>query len=525
MNKLLDAPNRSDTSGEMSAPVLLWYKRDLRVTDHPALAIAGPHVLPVYIIEPDYWALSDTSARQWAFTAEALHSLRAELAELGQPLIIRKGEAIAELSRLCRRFKIKRMVSHEETGNAWTYARDRRVGAWARAQGIDWQEVPQCAVVRRLASRDGWQGARNRFIRQGRAETPEALEPVCTTDLPDRLPDARGLGMASDPCAHRQNGSHRAARATLDSFLATRAEGYRAKMSSPLTGERACSRLSPYLALGVLSVREVELARQAAPVDRAGWKASMTSFAKRLAWRDHFIQKLEDEPALEQRCLHPAHEGLRDTDSARLTAWASGQTGVPFVDACMRYLTATGWLNFRMRAMLMSFASYHLWLDWRDTGAVLARRFTDYEPGIHWSQCQMQSGTTGINTLRIYNPVKQGHDQDPEGRFIRAWVPELAQIAPAHLHEPWTAPNAGAVLGTRYPEPLVDLAQAARRARDVMWGLRKDAGFGDAAREIAVKHASRARGTDRSSAGAKRAATRKRPSKKGSDPAQLSFDL
>lgn len=504
----------------MSTPVLLWFKRDLRITDHPALALAGPHVLPVYVIEPEYWALPDTSARQWAFTAEALGSLRDDLAALGQPLVIRKGCAVTELARLCRRYKITRIISHQETGNAWTYARDKRVGAWARAHGIEWQEVPQCAVVRRLRSRDGWQSARNGFIRDGVVPTPVVLEPVATTDLPDRLPDARALGLAPDPCAHRQTGTHRAARATLDSFLTTRAEGYRQKMSSPLSGERACSRLSPYLALGVLSVREVELARQATPVDRPGWKPSMNSFAKRLAWRDHFIQKLEDEPELEFRCLHPAHEGLRNTDAARLQAWATGQTGVPFVDACMRYLIATGWLNFRMRAMLMSFASYHLWLDWRDSGTILARRFTDYEPGIHWSQCQMQSGTTGINTLRIYNPVKQGYDQDPEGRFIRAWMPELAAIAPAHLHEPWTAPNAGAVLGKRYPEPVVDLAQAARHARDVMWGLRKDAGFGSTARAIAVKHASRARGTDRSSAGTKRAATQKRP-----DPAQLSFDL
>lgn len=509
----------------MSAPVLLWFKRDLRITDHPALATAGPRVLPVYVIEPEYWSLSDTSARQWAFTAEALESLRTELADLGQPLVIRTGDTVTELARLCRRFKIDRMVSHEETGNAWTYARDRRVGAWARANGVAWQEVPQCAVVRRLASRDGWQGARSRFMRAGAVEAPQALEPVCTADLPDRLPDARALGMAPDPCPNRQTGSHRAARATLDSFLTSRADGYRAKMSSPLTAERACSRLSPYLALGVLSVREVELARQATPVDRPGWKAGMTSFAKRLAWRDHFIQKLEDEPALEHRCLHPALEGLRSSDAGRLAAWADGQTGVPFVDACMRYLNATGWLNFRMRAMLMSFASYHLWLDWRETGAVLARRFTDYEPGIHWSQVQMQSGTTGINTLRIYNPVKQGNDQDPEGRFIRAWVPELRLISSNYLQAPWTAPNATKVLGQRYPEPVVDLTRAAQQARDTMWGLRKSAGFGDAARVIAEKHASRARGTDRSSAGAKRAAQRKRADRSSPDPAQLSFDL
>lgn len=496
----------------MTAPVLVWFKRDLRITDHPALAAAGQYVLPVYIIEPDYWRLPDTSARQWAFTAEALDSLRAQLGVLGQPLIVRQGDAVDELARLCRRHQITRILSHEETGNAWTYARDRRVAAWARDEGIIWQELPQCGVVRRLPSRDGWQGARNRFIRQGLTEDIRVLAPVCASEA-THLPAPRALGLGSDPCPNRQTGSHSAARAALDSFLTRRAESYRQKMSSPLTAERACSRLSPYLALGLVSVREVELARQTARADRPGWAASMNSFAKRLAWRDHFIQKLEDEPELEYRCLHPAHEGLRDSDAARLHAWSAGETGVPFVDACMRYLRATGWLNFRMRAMLMSFASYHLWLDWRDAGAHLARMFTDYEPGIHWSQCQMQSGTTGINTLRIYNPVKQGHDQDPEGRFIRTWVPELRELPVQYLHRPWAAPEPGA---TRYPAPIVDLEKAGRHARDVMWALRKANGFHDTAALIALKHASRAHDADRSSTRARR---------KPHDPAQLRLDL
>ncbi len=500
----------------MTAPVLVWFKRDLRVTDHPALAAAGAHVLPVYIIEPAYWRGRDVSARHWAFLAEALESLRGELATLGQPLVIRQGEAVAELARLCARFGITRMISHEETGNAWTYARDRRVAAWARGAGIEWQELPQSAVVRRLPSRDGWQAARNRFMRAGPLPAPAALAPVSREATPRHLPDPRALGLAPDPCPHRQTGTHAAARATLESFLATRAAGYRSQMSSPLTAERACSRLSPYLALGLLSVREVEAARQRTRATRPDWAAPMNSFAKRLAWRDHFIQKLEDEPELEHRCLHPAHEGLRDTEPARLAAWAAGETGLPFVDACMRYLRATGWLNFRMRAMLMSVASYHLWLDWRDTGAHLARMFTDYEPGIHWSQCQMQSGTTGINTLRIYNPVKQGHDQDPDGRFIRAWVPELRHLPPRALHQPWTAPEGAA---PRYPAPIIDLDAAGRRARDVMWGLRKGRDFRDAAQRIAHKHASRARDSDRSSARARRAA------KRAPDPAQLRLDL
>ncbi len=506
----------------MNAPVLLWFKRDLRITDHPALALAGPRVLPVYIIEPELWRQPDTSARHWAFTRDALHSLRAELAALGQPLITCWGEAVEQLARLCARHKVTRIISHEETGNGWTYARDKRVAAWAREAEIDWLELPQSGVVRRLASRDGWQGARNRFIRQGVADTPAALAPVQTSDLADHLPEPRGLGLAPDPCPHRQNGSHATARQVLDSFLSHRGQSYRRAMSSPLSAERACSRLSPYLALGVLSVREVELARQqarAAHGTGGTWGEALNSFAKRLAWRDHFIQKLEDEPAIEFRCLHPAHEGLRGTDDARLAAWCAGQTGLPFVDACMRYLAATGWLNFRMRAMLMSFASYHLWLDWRATGLHLARQFTDYEPGIHWSQCQMQSGTTGINTLRIYNPVKQGHDQDPDGRFIRRWLPELSAVPPAFVHTPWLWPEVARLDG-RYPAPIVDPDAAARAARDRMWGLRKADGFRAVSAKIAHKPASRAGDSARASVAARRRARLAKP-----DPAQLSLDL
>ncbi len=499
----------------MENPVLVWFKRDLRLADHPALAASGPVVLPVYIIEPEYWRQPDTSARQWEFTREALVSLRAALAARGQPLVIRQGDAVSELARLCTRYRITRITSHEETGNGWTYARDRRVAAWARAHGIDWQELPQCAVVRRLKSRDGWQRARNRFIRAGMAPEVTALAPVCTVE-DTHLPGARALGLAPDPCPHRQTGSHKTARITLEGFLARRVEGYRHGMSSPLSAERACSRLSPYIALGLLSVREVELARQHSRHARTDLATPLNSFAKRLAWRDHFIQKLEDEPDLEHRCLHPAHERLRESDAARLGTWVNGETGLPFVDACMRYLRATGWLNFRMRAMLMSFASYHLWLDWRVTGAHLARRFTDYEPGIHWSQCQMQSGTTGINTLRIYNPVKQGLDQDPEGRFIRAWLPELRDLPLRHLHTPWTAPSPP----PRYPAPVVDPLEAGRRAREVMWGLRAQPGFHDTAARIARKHASRARDSHRGSAAAMRA--RRRDT---GDPAQLSLDF
>ena len=512
--------------GGRGAVCLLWFKRDLRVTDHPALQYAVHHssrIVSVYIVEPEYWKLPDMSARHWQFTADCLAELRDDLAQLGAPLILRQGDAVACLDHLCRQFGIKQMVSHLETGNLWSFDRDRRVAAWSKANGVAWTELPQSAVTRGRARGDRWAHRRGRFVAEAVVAVPAMLinaEPVLSITpqmtpesvaatgpeilippLPVRslsaLPSAAQLGLAGDIAVPAQRGGRRQAVQVLEEFLHHRGQLYRRAMSSPLSAETACSRLSPYLAYGAITVREVvqiTSQRQAALTgSRNGWLGSLASFQSRLAWRDHFTQKLEDQPDIESRCLHPAYEGLRPdvVDMALLKAWKTGETGVPFVDACMRFLTATGWLNFRMRAMLVSFASYQLWLDWRVTGQHLARLFTDYEPGIHWPQVQMQSGTTGINTIRIYNPVKQGLDQDPDGVFTRRWVPELNLVPDAFLQEPWRWDGRGDVLGRIYPRPVVDLKFAVGEARDRVWAVRKGQGFAAQANRIVTRHGSR----------------------------------
>jgi deoxyribodipyrimidine photo-lyase len=186
-----------------------------------------------------------------------------------------------------------------------------------------------------------------------------------------------------------------------------------------------------------------------------------------------------------------------------LQAWSDGKTGYPFVDACMRSLRATGWINFRMRAMLTSFAAYDLFLDWRRFSHYLARQFLDYEPGIHYSQLQMQSGTTGINTLRIYDPVKQGHDHDSAGTFIKRWVPELSALPPELIHEPWKITpldqrQFGIELGVTYPHRIVDHLRAVKKAKEVMAIYRKKPETRDEASAVLVKHGSRSSRTGRS---------------------------
>lgn len=510
---------------------IVWFKRDLRVADHrplaqaaqAALAGTGP-VLPLYIVEPHLWAQPDMSARQWAFAAESLGALQAALAELGQPLCVMVGEVVAILSRLQTSHGIAALWSHEETGNAWTYARDLAVKAWARAAGVPWHEARQFGVIRRIKSRNGWAQAWARDMAEHITPAPPLL-PSLAGDWPTHIPTSAELGLAPDPCPYRQRGGRASALATLNSFLHQRGRDYRYRMSSPVTAFDASSRLSPYLAWGTISMREVAQASwarmrelKAANTPHAqSWRASLISFAGRQHWHCHFMQKLEDEPRIEFENLHRAYDGLRPdvADAQRLAAWSAGNTGFPFVDACMRALNQHGWMNFRMRAMLMSFASYHLWLPWRESGLHLARKFVDYEPGIHWPQVQMQSGTTGINSIRIYNPIKQGYDQDATGQFVRAYVPELASVPDAFIHEPWRWEGAARL---SYPAPIVDNIAAAKAAREALYAVRKRADHKRAAHHIVEKHGSRKTGLPTS--GAKR-----RTKGKAAAVAQLTLDV
>ncbi|MEM9204694.1 MAG: FAD-binding domain-containing protein [Pseudomonadota bacterium] len=476
---------------------IVWIKRDFRVTDHAPLAAAserGP-VAVVYIVEPGYWALPETSHRHLDLFRDAADDLQNALHRLNGSLHVFKGDVLDVFQRIRDEAGDIAIHSHQETGNAWTFKRDQRVGDWCQTHGIEWTEYPTFGVWRGAKlNRDRWAADWDRFMTKPVIAVPDRVEFASLKS--DRMNFAFDLAMAEDAIQDRQKTSRALALSTLETFLAERGEHYRTDMSSPILGTNGCSRLSAHFVAGTLSMREafqrtldqIECFGALEPAKRKYWSGSLKSFTGRLHWHCHFIQKLEAEPEIEWRPMARAYEGLRESNPGTLDIYEAGQTGFPFVDACLRSLKATGWINFRMRAMLTSFACYDLFLPWQDSGRVLARWFTDYEPGIHWSQSQMQAGETGINTLRIYSPVKQGLDQDPNGDFTRRWVPELAHLDGKTVHEPW---KHGGVSG--YPDPIVDHKEAAKLARDRIWAVRRTPEAQREADAVQEKHGSRRR--------------------------------
>lgn len=467
----------------------------------------------LYVYEEQWLRAEDTSRRHLLFLNQCLQELEIELENRGQRLLRFRGTLPDLLHQIHHRHPINGLVSHEETGNGLTYARDRRVKGWCRYHSVPWREVAHHGVIRRLHSRNGWAALWARRMGSPVLPVPESLPaPPALHQLPASIRELspEEAGLFPDGENELQKGGRSVGLHTLDSFLQSRGQDYTRAMSSPVTAFDACSRCSPYFTYGAISIREAyqagrrardSLTEQDLPKgDIRLWRSAYRSFLGRLRWHCHFMQKLEDQPDLEFRNLFRPCDGLREQswNQEWFEAWKEGRTGYPLVDASMRALRATGWINFRMRAMLMSFASYHLWLHWRPTGLQLARWFTDYEPGIHWSQTQMQSGTTGINSIRIYSPSKQVKDQDPTGIFIRKWVPELNNLPDAALPEPWKLPEleqkmVGCQIGIDYPKPIVDHASAYRSAQERIRSVRR----GDPARQekqkIYQKHGSRRR--------------------------------
>ena len=457
------------------------FHRNLRIEDNAALynASLNQDYFSLFVFDKEYWSQADRSINQLKFALDSLKELETKLEKFNVNLYVFEGN-FKDLAIYLNKShpKLNLHINHTTETEYFT----KNLKKLTDANSLNLISYKDFGIQITEQNRDLWARDWQQHMKTKTFEVPLVNKNLNVLDLPTFSKFQNNL---NERCPHTQKGGTNSGIDLLRSFLEKRCKGYSKKMSSPSEAAYACSRLSPHIAFGTLSMRNIyqELEKN---INNSKYRWDLYSFKKRLHWHCHFIQKLDTQPSLQHQSMHPDCDILRpEADNELIEKWMTGNTGFPFVDACMLYLKKYGWINFRMRAMLMSFASYNLWQPWQKTSPLLASTFTDYEPGIHICQVQMQSGVTGINLPRIYSVVKQSLDQDPDASWIKEQIPDLKNIENAKIHS--------AELGELYKEKIVDIKSSAKKARELIWQIRGNADFKKKARAVYELHGSRKR--------------------------------
>ncbi len=458
---------------------LWWIRRDLRLADNGALAAALAHaaprggaVIPVFVIDPGLAASPYWSGRRWAFLLGGLRALEADLGRRGSHLIVRRGQPEMVLAGLLAEAKAD-IIFAEADYSPYARARDTRIARSLPLRLVDGLTVqPPGAVLKA----DGFPyTVFTPFSKAWKARPMPAESDLLPA--PDRIPTPDELAGETLPALPLDAGfppGEGEAQRRLRAF----ASGPDAPVYAYGDGRNrldvdGTSSLSPYLRMGMISARQaVGTATQAiaATPDPVAARSAET-WLNELIWREFYVHILAFFPGVRRTAFR---EGLRDipwrNDRAEFKAWCAGRTGYPVVDAAMRQLVATGWMHNRARMIAASFLTKDLLIDWRWGERFFMRHLLDGDPAANnggW-QWTAGTGTDAAPYFRVFNPVLQGAKFDPEGAYVRRWVPELAAIPAAHIHAPWMLAPAeqaryGCVIGRDYPAPIVDHGLARQR--------------------------------------------------------------
>jgi deoxyribodipyrimidine photo-lyase len=463
---------------------IVWLKRDLRLQDNEAISNAlktGNRTLILYVFEHTLLNDNHYSTRHFNFIKESLKDINSQLNPYDTKVLTVTSDITSAFNQLQSFYKIDTVHSHLETGLLITYNRDKEFTRYCRNNVIQWIENKNNGVERGLVNRNNWFETWETYMNADQIRFEPAANQLLNLSEIKTLENVFTVADLETPMqTNFQKGGSTMGWKYANSFFESRHTEYMFNISKPEASRSSCSRISPYIAWGNLSIRQVFQKGKAVKATTKD-KRHIAAFLSRLRWQAHFIQKFEMEHTMEEASVNKGYHKLKKNISDEYQeAWFKGETGFPLVDASMRCLVETGYVNFRMRAMLASFFTHILWQPWQAATTHLSQQFLDFEPGIHFPQLQMQAGETGINNLRIYNPTTNSLKHDPDAVFIKKWVPELAELEIPFVHEPYLMTDMEQVfynfkLGENYPHPIVDIKENRKRASTILWNMKDDA--------------------------------------------------